>query len=346
MGVALVITMKFFTVVALLGLVGCAVAALPFSQEEAVSSDGVAYLWDRWTLQHRKEYSDPEEATSRAMIFESNVRYITYHNMFMANETGFTMAINKFADMTYEEFKNKMLTHRAPEHFGGSDYVAKGGAPDSKDWRKDGVVQKVKDQGDCGSCWAFSAVAAMESSNALKDKTLADLSEQQVVDCSKSGNAGCDGGDPRAAYDDIIKESGLESEKSYPYKGKDGRCSFSKSKVDKDGLIKSYNNVKKGSEDQLMDAVGTTGPASICVDVEDAFMFYDSGILKDKECRSGWNDLNHCVLAAGYGSENGKDYWLVKNSWGADWGEEGYIRMARNNKNMCGIATEGTLPVV
>jgi C1A family cysteine protease len=329
---------------ALLAVAVTLAAAAPLSLRPTtgLTSDEAAFLFRRWQQQYNVSYASANEAELRANIFATNLAKIQEHNeLFEAGEESFRMAANKFADRTVEEFRDlftglrrRSTSERAPEYQPSLKDV-----PDSVDWRKKGVVTAVKDQGMCGSCWAFSMVGAAESAGAIATGKLVSLSEQQVVDCSKNHNLGCNGGDPRDGYDDIIKEGGFESEADYKYKGTDGHCKFDKSKIAVP--LKSYENTKQGDESSLIDACANKGPVSICVDVEDAWMFYDSGILQDKDCKSGFNDLNHCVVLVGYD----KDAFLIKNSWGASWGEDGYIRVARGS-NMCGVATEGTIPDV
>lgn len=206
---------------------------------------------------------------------------------------------------------------------------------DSVDWRTKGYVTAVKDQGACGSCWAFSVVEAMEGHLFNVTGKLVDLDPQQLVDCAgEFGNEGCGGGFMDRAFEYIIKY-GLEAEKDYPYTGRDDACHYNPALVIANCSRFSY--VDK-TEDALKEAVATVGPISVGIDADSIF-FYSSGIFYDPNC-GDWTD--HAVLAVGYGTEAGEDYWLVKNSWGTGWGEDGYIRMARNKDDMCGIATFAT----
>jgi len=212
-----------------------------------------------------------------------------------------------------------------------------------------GAVTPVKDQGQCGSCWAFSATEATETSEFMKHGILPVLGPQQIVDCDKT-DAGCNGGDTPTAYEYLIKAGGQETEKNYPYTGKDGTCKFNSGLVNT--TITGYtwgippcNTVAThacDSQDEtgLWTVVQKTGPQSICVDAQ-PWQTYRSGIYDSTACKHGYYDLDHCVHLTGYGVESGTKYWVVKNSWGASWGEKGYIRLVFG-KNMCGVADEVT----
>jgi len=232
---------------------------------------------------------------------------------------------------------------RLPEHIK---------APDSVDWRKEGAVTPVKNQGQCGSCWAFSTTGSLEGAHFRLTNKLVSLSEQQLVDCSaKFHNDGCNGGLMDNAFDYIKSIGGLDTEEEYPYHAKQAKCHFNKAHVA--ATCTGYVDVKSGDEDALRDAVATVGPVSIAIDAtEDKFMLYKDGVFVDDGCSNGDEDLDHGVLVVGYGNDattmkgDSMDYWIVKNSWGPEWGEAGYIRMARNLKNMCGVATKASYPLV
>jgi cathepsin L len=261
--------------------------------------------------------------------------------------------MNKYGDQLNHEFTRRMNGYRmdlrngtegrrllgatflVPEHFT---------APKEVDWRTKGYVTPVKDQGQCGSCWSFSATGALEGQHMRKSGKLVSLSEQNLVDCSKDeGNEGCNGGLMDQAFDYIKKNKGIDTEKSYPYEGVDNSCRFKKKAIGADDI--GFFDVPSGDEDALMKAVASVGPVSVAIDAShESFQFYSSGVYVEKKCNS--EQLDHGVLVAGYGTEDGKDYWLVKNSWGPNWGDGGFIKMARNANNQCGIATQASYPLV
>jgi len=290
-------------------------------------------------------------------IFQQNIELIEKHNNeYAMGMHTYTLGINPFADWTPEEFKAKMLgtfynKTRTPSSGTFMRLPKNIQTPDLVDWRKEGAVTDVKNQGQCGSCWAFSTTGSVEGANFRLTNKLVSLSEQQLVDCSsKYDNHGCNGGLMDNAFEYIKENGGLDDEESYPYTAHQGKCHFDKAKVS--ATVSGFVDIPTGDEDALKEALATAGPVSVAVDAtEDKFMFYKDGVFVDKGCGNKMNDLDHGVLAVGYGTEtadNGKtmDYWIVKNSWGNHWGESGYIRMARNLKNMCGISTAASYPLM
>jgi cathepsin L len=258
------------------------------------------------------------------------------------------MGVNKYTDLSHKEFIAVMNGwKKTTNSTGGSTYLSpniKLNLPDTVDWRDKGYVTPIKDQSQCGSCWAFSTTGSLEGQNFRKTGNLVSLSEQNLVDCSTSfGNEGCNGGLMDNAFKYIKSNNGIDTEESYPYEGKDDKCRYKAE--DKGASDTGFVDVTSGDESKLQEAVATVGPVSVAIDASNpSFQSYKKGIYDEAACSS--ENLDHGVLAVGYGTLNGVDYWLVKNSWGTTWGDEGYIYMSRNKGNQCGIATAASYPTV
>ncbi|KAK8459867.1 hypothetical protein SEVIR_2G230100v4 [Setaria viridis] len=249
--------------------------------------------------------------------------------------------------MSWEEFRATQLgaAQNCSATLAGNHRMRAGAAlPETKDWREDGIVSPVKNQGHCGSCWTFSTTGALEAAYTQATGKPISLSEQQLVDCAGAyNNFGCNGGLPSQAFEYIKHNGGLDTEESYPYQGVNGVCHFKDANV---GVkVLDSINITLGAEDELKDAVGLVRPVSVAFEVINGFRLYKSGVYTSDHCGTTPMDVNHAVLAVGYGVENGVPYWLIKNSWGADWGDEGYFKMEMG-KNMCGVATCASYPVV
>jgi cathepsin H len=282
----------------------------------------------------------------RYETFGLRVIDIVNHN---SDETQtFKRGLNRHSAMSYQELKDYYKMDKVNDHAkqncsatkraNGESYAPLGDVPDTWNWREHNGVSPVKDQGSCGSCWTFSTVGCLESAHLIKYGSLATYSEQQLVDCAGAfENHGCNGGLPSQAFEYVMYNGGLASETSYPYFGEDRNCTVSASDyiIDVDtGAV----NITADDEEELKDAVYNYGPTSVCFEVVDDFSSYTSGVYTSTTCGNTQQDVNHAVLAVGYGTDsNGMKYWIVKNSWGTSWGDEGFFMIERG-VNMCGIA--------
>uniref|UniRef100_A0A8C1JUH4 Cathepsin S, ortholog 2, tandem duplicate 2 n=1 Tax=Cyprinus carpio TaxID=7962 RepID=A0A8C1JUH4_CYPCA len=304
--------------------------------------------WELWKKTHNKFYSSKVEELGRRELWERNIQLITLHNLEASMGLhSYDLGMNHMGDMTTEEILQSFATTRVPPGFKRqtAEFVGSSGAPvpDSLDWREKGYVSSVKNQGACGSCWAFSAVGALEGQLMKTTGKLVDLSPQNLVDCSSGyGNKGCNGGWMTDAFQYVIDNGGIDSESSYPYKGVQGPCRYDPSQ--RAANCTKYYYVSEGDEEALKQAVANIGPISVAIDAtRPQFVFYRSGVYNDPSCSK---IINHAVVVVGYGAIAGQDFWLVKNSWGTGFGDGGYIRMARNQNNMCGIASYASYPIM
>jgi len=306
-----------------------------------ISAFSVEDSFVSWVRLNNKKYSHDNEYQYRLSVYRSNLQFIEEHNR---KNLGFTVAMNKFGDLTLQEFKAIYLTlnvNVSDQEVTDTMYYPPPTA-DDVDWRTKGAVTGVKDQGQCGSCWAFSSTGSIEGAYFLAKGQLVSASEQQLVDCSGSyGNYGCDGGLMDSAFDYIIKSSkGLEGESDYPYTARDGSCKFDAGKIKT--TITGRKSVAKGNENDLQSSI-MKQPVSVAIDAgHSSFQFYHSGVYNEPACSA--TQLDHGVLAVGYGTSS-SPYYIVKNSWGTSWGAQGYILMTRNKNNQCGIATMSSYPV-
>jgi cathepsin L len=308
-----------------------------------------------WTLFKRtfqRKYASVEEEVYRRAIWEVNLALIRNHNL--EADIGlhsYTLGMNQFGDLTLEEFIKQMNgldlslkdkvsgldrhTFRVPENFE---------LPASVDWRTQGYVTGVKDQGQCGSCWAFSATGSLEGQHFKQTKQLVSLSEQNLVDCSQSfGNMGCNGGLMDYAFEYIKSNDGIDTEDSYPYQARTLNCRYNAQT--KGATDTGFTDVPARDENALQAAIASVGPISVAIDAaHSSFQLYRSGVYDEPACSP--TQLDHGVLAVGYDSLSGQDYYIVKNSWGLSWGNQGYIWMSRNKNNQCGIATMSSYPLV
>jgi cathepsin L len=320
--------MKLIVALSLLAL--CSAIA-PLSNTE------YEYLFTAWVNEYGKSY-ETAEFFNRFNVFKTNLDTIREHNSM--NDT-WTMGMNEFGDMTWEEFRATYVggfKPRVGEYIRSKNYAPvkpNPNIPSSLDWRAKGAVTPVKNQGQCGSCWSFSTTGSVEGAHQIATGTLVSLSEQQLMDCASSyGNQGCNGGLMDDAFEYIIAH-GICSEASYPYQGVDGTCK----KCTPVASIKSYTDDPAGNENNLSNMI-QTGPVSIAIEADQsAFQFYSGGVFS---AACGKN-LDHGVLIVGYGTMSSKPYWIVKNSWGASWGMQGYILMIQG-KDECGLANAASQP--
>ena len=277
-----------------------------------------------------KHHVSKEDLTFRLSVYASNMEMINKHN---ASDSSFKMGEGPFTDMTFEEFKAKyLMTKEIPNEL---DLTTEPLQRGRNDWKARGMVSEVKNQEACGSCWAFSTTGSLESAYLIQGKEFKTLSEQELVDCSRDyGNYGCNGGIMSAAFDYII-DNWIATEKDYPYTARDGTCHPNQQKERFEA--RSYKTLRNANVNGLMDMLDKQ-PVSVAIEVQQDFMHYSSGVYQSLNKRCG-SRLNHGVLAAGYDMTASKPYFLVKNSWGELWGEEGFIKMAiGKGSGTCGIA--------
>ncbi|CAB4057160.1 CTSL [Lepeophtheirus salmonis] len=289
--------------------------------------------WTLWTKLHGKTYTSFEIEELRFKIFEENRIKIQKHNAEAQNGLHtYSLEMNQYGDLLQSEFLQGYTGLAKGSYSGDNTVILDNSAPVPSyvNWTKNGAVTAVKDQKIVDHVGLFRLLAL----------------EQQLVDCSSDfRNEGCNGGWMDNAFKYLIANKGIATEDTYPYTATDGVCVYNKTMAA--GRISSFKDVKHGSEDQLKLAVAQIGPISVAIDASSGdFQFYKKGVYVDEECSSKY--LDHGVLAVGYGTDKGTglDYWLVKNSWSASWGDQGYIKMARNHKNMCGIASLASYPVI
>lgn len=303
----------------------------------------VIQAFAQWKLAHKREYSSPSEMLYRLGVFYRAFNIVKNHNN--SNAT-WSMALNQFADVTESEFQAKYTGFRFSTR---SKSFAVNQAPSANppaiDWVTNGAVNPVKNQGQCGSCWAFSAIANLEGLNFIANGKLLNLSEQQLVDCSQSfGNYGCNGGLMDNAFK-YVKQYGIEATADYPYKAIDQKCVYDATKKTS-VTVTGFSDVPANNCAALETFVAAS-PTSVAVSANGGFMYYSKGVYSDKSCGTS---LNHGITAVGYGTDNGTPFWKVRNSWGTGWGEAGYIRMIKNvntsDPGICGICMDSSSAIV
>ncbi|EFJ44502.1 hypothetical protein VOLCADRAFT_76255 [Volvox carteri f. nagariensis] len=306
--------------------------------------------FQQWMMQYTKAYAnDIKELETRFSVWLENLNYILAYN---ARTTSHWLHLNAFADLTTDEFRNRLgydfKARQASNRLQSSpfiyDNVDANQLPTEIDWRKKGAVTEVKNQGQCGSCWAFATTGSVEGINAIVTGELASLSEQELVDCDTDEDRGCSGGLMDYAYQWIIKNGGLDTEDDYPYTAEDGVCVAAK-KNRRVVTIDGYVDIPENDEVALKKAAAHQ-PIAVAIEADaKSFQLYGGGVYDDPTCGTS---LNHGVLVVGYGKDpHFGNYWIVKNSWGPEWGDNGYIRLrmgAEDVQGMCGIAMAPSFP--
>nr|GMD62605.1 senescence-specific cysteine protease SAG39-like [Ipomoea batatas] len=309
--------------------------------------EGMLKRYEQWIVEYGRVYANQTEKVKRFNIFKENAKFIDSFNR-VENNT-FTLGVNEFADLTDEEFASSRMGCAMPSHYEKTPFMYNYTAivPPGINWILHGAVTRIKNQKQCGSCWAFSAAAAIEGISQIKTRRLVSLSEQQLLDCETAESNGCHGGWMSAAFKYAAKIGGLTTEKIYPYTMKQGTCNQEKASQISAKIITGYQFVPRNNEDEIVKAVANQ-PISVAIDaLGKPFRFYKKGVFNDEGCSTR---TNHGVTVVGYGEllkTTGQQYWLIKNSWGAKWGDGGYIRMVRNNgkpEGICGIATMASYP--
>ena len=303
--------------------------------------DHIDAAFNHFQKKHNRQYKTDREHFERAKTFRANHHFVDTMNR---QNLTYTLKLNHMSDLSVNERRN-MLGYRYSakganppnaEIFSPSLTLAE--IPTAYDWRLVGAVTPVKDQAICGSCWSFSTTGVIEGALFIKTKQLVELSQQNLMDCSwGEGNYACDGGMQFQAYEWIKKNGGIATAHSYgPYLMQDGKCHFSNATIG--AKITSYVQIKEGDEAGLITAL-FSNPVAVSIDAShDSFGFYGSGVYYEPKCGNKPDNLDHAVLAVGYGTLDGQDYWLVKNSWSTHWGNDGYVLMSRKDNN-CGVAT-------
>lgn len=311
--------------------------------------------WARWQVMYNETETFQQHLLSGSLearkdIFALNHAYVKTHN---SQDHSWTLELNEFAAMDNEEWRYTRHGFKGEPLRAGEAYAMSGlSNPSSVDWRGK-LVNPIKNQASCGSCWTFSAVASYEGQYAKMTETLVEFSEQDFIDCVKqvrlpnsfqSCCSGCSGGLMDYAFYYMAQEqNGADDyESAYPYKARDGSCHYSASNAPHDAKVTGYTDIRVGSETQLEDATANVGPISVAVNAAGiGWQLYKSGVYSPSSCNP--QQLDHGVAVVGYGTETGEDYWIIRNSWGTTWGEDGYMKLYKGS-NTCGVAQSASYP--
>ncbi|KMT04501.1 hypothetical protein BVRB_8g181670 [Beta vulgaris subsp. vulgaris] len=335
-----------FALVLLLGLWATPSLARPLDNHKSLS---IRERHELWMARHGRVYKDQIEKEKRLNIFSKNVERIENFNGNASSNKLFTLGVNAFSDLTLKEFVATHTGYKRQFHSKSmSGYSTTNGLrfdqnltdmPPSLDWREQGAVTPIKDQGQCGCCWAFSTVAAVEGLNQINTGQLISLSEQELVDCVQDSN-GCYGGSMTNGFEYIKQNQGLSTEDEYQYQATQGQCGATYPS-DNAVTIEGYQRIPPNDEETLMQAVSQQ-PISIGIDANGfEFLNYNGGVFNG-ECGQ---QINHAVTIVGYDTDtDGNNYWLLKNSWGETWGENGYMKIIRD-QNQCGITLYASYPI-
>jgi cysteine peptidase B len=316
-------------------LVVCAISFALCADEEELA-------FQQFITQYNKAYSSKAEYTKRLQVFKDNLNFSRWLDQ---QDPHATYGVTKFMDLTRKEFKDMYLTYTPPAnrslHAPGElprATVPHADLPTSFDWNSKGVVTSVYNQGQCGSCWAFSVTENIESMWAIAGKGLQNLAMQQLVDCDPY-DGGCNGGNPPRAYQYLIQNGGIDNYNSYPYAGYQQGCRFNpnavSAKISNWGYITTSDN-----ENYMAQWTYQYGPPSVCLDAQ-TWQYYQGGVIT-QNCGT---QLDHCVQLTGWQVYTGIQAWTIRNSWGSDWGMSGYV-LLETGADMCGVGTEVTSSVI
>jgi len=353
--------MRTWSIVAALLCLVSTLAVFTVNADGSTDNDDDVSGWIKFKANHRKNYMTHDEDSRRFNQWLANRFVIKTEN---SQAAGYTLADNEFSDWYPHEYK-KLLGFRSnrgntqkeqqlgrgrlmptmkpdPQYNPYTLTMNVSLLPASVNWVDKGAVNPIQNQGQCGDCWAFSACGALEGQYFLTTGRSVVMSEQNLVDCTTSyGNYGCNGGAMNAAFDYVEQNKGIDTNASYIYTATNGTCRYNT--ANSVGFNQAFQSIQTGNELALQQAVALIGPISVGIDAsQPSFQLYKSGVYSSPKCSSV--NLDHAVLAVGYGTQNNQDYWLLKNSWGTSWGQSGYMMMARNDNNMCGIATDASFP--